>query len=40
MDGWVMRVGELLTPVAAAIGRELLAGGYIQADEPKSGSSR
>jgi transposase len=33
MDGWVMRVGELLTPVAAAIGRELLVGGYIQADE-------
>jgi hypothetical protein len=33
MDGWVMRVGELLIPVAGAIGRELLAGGYIQADE-------
>jgi transposase len=33
MDGWVMRVGELVTPVAAAIGRELLSGGYIQADE-------
>jgi transposase len=33
MDGWVMRVGDLLTPVAGAIGRELLAGGYIQADE-------
>lgn len=33
MDGWVMRCGELLMPVAAAIGRELLAGGYIQADE-------
>ena len=33
MDGWVMRAGELLTPVAAAIGRELLVGGYIQADE-------
>jgi len=33
MDGWVMRVGELLTPVAAAMGRELLAGRYLQADE-------
>jgi transposase len=28
-----MRVGELLVPVAAAIRRELLSGGYIQADE-------
>jgi transposase len=33
MDGWVMRCGELLMPVAAAIGHELLSGGYIQADE-------
>lgn len=33
MDGWVMGVGESLTPVAAAIGRELLSEGYIQADE-------
>ncbi len=33
MDGWVMRSGELLMPVAAAIGRELLSGSYIQADE-------
>jgi len=33
LDGWVMRVGELLMPIAGAIGRELLAGGYIQADE-------
>jgi transposase len=33
MDGWVMRVGDLLIPVATAIGRELLSGGYIQADE-------
>jgi transposase len=33
MDGWVMRVGELLMPVAAATGRELLNGSYIQADE-------
>jgi transposase len=33
LDGWVMRVGELLIPVSAAIGRELLGGSYIQADE-------
>jgi transposase len=33
MDGWVMRSGDLLIPVVAAIGRELLSGGYIQADE-------
>jgi transposase len=33
LDGWVMRVGELLAPVARAIGREVLAGGYVQADE-------
>jgi transposase len=33
MDGWVMRCGELLMPVAAATGRELPGGGYIQADE-------
>jgi transposase len=33
MDGWVMRVGELLLPMAAAIKRELLAGRYLQADE-------
>ena len=33
MDGWVMRVGELLTPVATAMRAELLGGSYIQADE-------
>jgi transposase len=33
MDGWVMRIGDLLIPIAAATGRELLAGGYVQADE-------
>lgn len=33
MDGWVMRVGELLLPMAGAIKRELLAGPYLQADE-------
>jgi transposase len=33
MTGWVMRVGELLLPIAGAMGRELLAASYIQADE-------
>jgi transposase len=33
LDGWVMRVGELLRPMAAAMGRELVGGTYIQADE-------
>ena len=33
MDGWVMQVGELLVPIAAVMGRELLGGSYIQADE-------
>jgi transposase len=33
MDGWVMRVGEMLIPVVGAMGRELLAGSYVQADE-------
>jgi transposase len=33
MDGWVMTVGGLLIPVAAVMGRELLDGTYIQADE-------
>ena len=33
MDGWVMHVGELLVPIAAVMGRELLGGSYIQADE-------
>jgi transposase len=37
LNGWVMRVGELLVPVAAAIGRELLADSYIQADETPVG---
>jgi transposase len=33
LDGWVMRVGELLTPIVEAMRRELLSGSYIQADE-------
>ena len=37
LDGWVMRVGELLVPIVAVMGRELLAGPYIQADETPVG---
>jgi transposase len=37
MDGWVMSVGGLLIPIAAAMGRELVGGGYIQADETTVG---
>jgi transposase len=33
MDGWVMSVGGLLIPIAKAMGRELIGGSYIQADE-------
>jgi transposase len=33
MCGWVMSVGEMLQPVVGAMGKELLAGSYIQADE-------
>ncbi len=33
MCGWVMTVGEMLTPVVGVMRRELLAGSYIQADE-------
>ena len=33
LDGWVMRVGELVLPIVALMGRELLNGTYIQADE-------
>jgi transposase len=33
LDGWVMRVGELLMPITAVMGRELIGGSYIQADE-------
>jgi hypothetical protein len=38
-DGWVMRVGELLRPISAAMAQELLAGDYIQADESTSSCS-
>jgi hypothetical protein len=33
LDGWVMHVGELVIPVREAMRRDLLARGYIQADE-------
>jgi transposase len=33
MDGWVMRVGELLQPLVGVMRKDLLAGGYLQADE-------
>jgi transposase len=37
LDDAVMRVGELLLPIAAAIKRDLLAGRYLQADETPVG---
>ena len=37
LDGWVMRVGELLRPITGAMAQELLAGNYIQADETPVG---
>jgi transposase len=37
LDGWVMRVGELLGPISRAMAQELLAGNYIQADETPVG---
>ena len=33
LDGWVLRVGELLIPMVGAMRQELLRGSYIQADE-------
>ncbi len=33
MDGWVMRVGYLLGAIVMAMRKEVLGGGYIQADE-------
>jgi len=37
LDGWVMRVGDLLRPITAAMSQELLSGSYIQADETTVG---
>ena len=36
LDGWVLKVGELLIPIVAAMRRELISGSYIQADETRS----
>lgn len=33
LDGWVMTVGGLLMPMVAVMGRQLVGGPYIQADE-------
>jgi len=33
LDGWVLKVGELLIPMVSAMRRELISGSYIQADE-------
>ena len=33
IDGWVMRVGDLLTPLVGVMRNQLLEGTYIQADE-------
>jgi transposase len=33
LDGWVMRVGELLIPVVGAMRKDLVKSGYLQADE-------
>jgi len=33
LDGWVMRVGELLEPIVQAMRRDLLCAPYLQADE-------
>ena len=33
LDGWIMRVGEMLVPVVQAMRKDLLSAGYLQADE-------
>jgi transposase len=37
LDGWIMRVGELLRPISRAMVQELLRSNYIQADETPVG---
>jgi transposase len=37
LNGWIIRVGELLRPISAAMGQELLSGSYIRADETTVG---
>lgn len=36
LDGWMLRVGELLMPMLGAMRQEFLGGTYIQADESRS----
>lgn len=33
LDGWVLQVGETLQPLVTVMGRELVQGSYLQADE-------
>lgn len=33
LDGWVLQVGEMLRPLVEVMGRELVQGSYLQADE-------
>lgn len=33
LDGWVLQVGELLRPLVGVMGRQLVRGSYLQADE-------
>jgi Transposase IS66 family/Amidohydrolase family len=35
LDGWVMRVGELLQPIVGAMRAQLLTAGYLQADKQR-----
>jgi len=37
LDGWVMQVGEMLKPLVVVMGRELVQGSYLQADETPVG---
>jgi transposase len=37
LNGWVMQVGETLQPLVAVVGRELVQGSYLQADETTVG---
>jgi transposase len=37
LDGWVIQVGELLRPLVAIMGRQLVQGNYLQADETPVG---
>ena len=37
LDGWVLQVGEMLRPLVGVMGRELVEGSYLQADETTVG---